>query len=132
MTAESNARAEIADSVRRFRAWKAEMRSKGLTGLEASRIATGQQQHEMWQIEQRLTAPNAAEAGRRIKTAEPEFRARQQALWKELMDTREQAARAAGNAVLTNPPLTEATGSAPIPWDSGITGYDEAEAEAGA
>ena len=108
------------------------MRGKGLTEVEACRIATGQQQHEMWQVEQRLTAPDAAEAERRIRQAEPGFRARQRDLWSELMGAREQAAPEAGDVVLTHRPFIEATGRAPIAWDPGNTACDGAEAEAGA
>lgn len=90
VTGQVDARAEIADSLRRDRAWRAEMQRKGLTRDEAIRIASGQQQHEMWQIEQRLTAPDPAEAERRIRDAEPGFQARQRATWNELMALREQ------------------------------------------
>jgi hypothetical protein len=44
----------------------------------------------MWQIEQRLTALDPAEAERRIRDAESGFQARQRAAWDELMTLREQ------------------------------------------
>lgn len=128
-TGRFDARSEIADSLRRHRAWQAEMRSKGLARSEALRIASGQQQHEMWQIEQHLTAPDAAEAERRIKDAEPGFQARQRAIWNELMDIR--AHVALEDRGLAGHPFVPCLQYEPAPYRPGIAGDPEAEPEIG-